>query len=35
LNFPRCDENTATLAYLIDQSSVKEDAESKMLLDNS
>ncbi|KAI0251220.1 WD repeat protein [Lactifluus subvellereus] len=27
-----CDENTATLAYLIDQSRVKEDAE--MLLDN-
>ncbi|KAI0289387.1 WD repeat protein [Russula brevipes] len=29
-----CDENTATLAYLIDQSRVKEDAESKMSLDN-
>jgi len=28
-----CDENTATLAYLIDQSSVKEDAEGRMLLE--
>ncbi|KAI0302427.1 WD repeat protein [Multifurca ochricompacta] len=30
-----CDENTATLAYLIDQSRAKEGAESQMLLDNS
>ncbi|KAF8483850.1 WD repeat protein [Russula ochroleuca] len=29
-----CDENTATLAYLVDQSRVKEDAENKMSLDN-
>ncbi|KAI0000839.1 WD40 repeat-like protein [Russula vinacea] len=29
-----CDENTATLAYLVDQSRVKEGAENKMSLDN-
>ncbi|KAI0266497.1 WD repeat protein [Gloeopeniophorella convolvens] len=29
-----CDENTAVLAYLIDQSKAKEDAENKMEVDN-